>query len=353
MPFPFDASSGFEGGTLTNCLTAPGGTASSCTSSGSRIKAAHFTELSRYGLAPYRGAYSLMATAAKDTTSQYIKELTLFDATAGASTTYTRMYFLLSPDFVMAVNDKFSLFESESVSDTTTQIAIGIQNAAGVCQLWWNLAQGTASPATTDLGSFTKGIGGALGKWYCLEWKAVVNAGAGTIDVWLDETALTQKASLTQGNQVDAKIGIIGPDAGTSGIVLIDDIIRDTTGQIHWDVPGQRFRHLNANVYFSDDHPILGAAEFTIGMTSTTQSGVLTCYDSDGVPPTGVNPFLVLSNAVATDFIPGHTIFQVDKGLYTTLTLAGTQAFISIEEGGFPSEGSIITYGRQTRAPRN
>jgi hypothetical protein len=142
---------------------------------------------------------------------------------------------------------------------------------------------------------------------------------------------------------------VIGPDAGTSGTVLIDDIIYDNTGQIYRDK--QRYRTQNAHIYQASDHPIIGPGRFACAVTATGTDGVLSLYDSDGVP-TNLTPIAVIRNVSANEFTPGHDIFTVDHGLYTTLSGTGAQAFISIERASAVSDATVLSRGRATGKPQ-
>ncbi len=324
-----------------------GGTIATATS-GSLITFPHYTELARQGMAPYRGAYCLKVKLAGGTTSQYIREDTAFDDLTASTTRYVRWYFYLGKDLVMGATDSVSMFEAESVLDTTTVVSAGIRRATTNIEFWWGLAQATASPGTIVLGTTTT----ALGKWYCAEIKIVLDSGVGndgTITGYINNIAGAAKASLDQGVIVNAKFGAIGPDAGTSGTILIDDIIYDDT-QIYTDT--ERFRGLNAHIVQATDHPIVGAAKFSIKLTGTGTNAVLTMYDTDGVPAGKLEPIDVIRNVTANESVPGYDVYEVSRGLYTVLSGTAAQAFISIERGGIISDAGYVNLGRAQKAPR-
>jgi hypothetical protein len=306
----------------------------------------HYTDLARHGMAPYRGAYCMRIRANGGTTAAYLKEATSLDI-AAAATLYLRWYFYLGKDFRMAASDKFSMMELESVSDTTTIKAVGLQRTGSNIEVWWNIAQATAAPSTAVIGTTTT----ALNRWFCIEMKAYdANGGAndGTIDVWIDDGAAgAQIGPLTEGAVVDGKLGLIGPDAGTSGTILFADFIADDA-QIFAD--GKRFRPLNQWLIGASNHPLIGPGKFAIDFTDSSADGTCTIYDQDGVQ-TRLEPVTALRNATAKDFVPGHTTFEVSYGAYVVLTGAAPQAHMQIERGGLLSDAQYINRGLSTTKP--
>lgn len=337
MSFPWTFSDGFESGTTV-----------ATTTSGLLIDFPHFTDLARSGMAPYRGAYCMRIKLAGGTTSQFMREDTAFDDLLADVTGYLRFYFYLGKDLVMANADKFSLIELESSLNTTTEIAAGIQRTSGNLEFWFNETQAAASPSTLVLGTTTT----ALNKWYCLELKVNIDAGGGndgTIDAYIDDAlAGTQIASLDQGAIVDGKIGVIGPDAGTSGTVLIDDVIYDEN-RIYANK--RRFRNTNAHQTFATDHPLIGPGKVAITVTGTSDNAVAAVYDTDTVPNNLSNGVTLLRNITANESVPGHDIFEVQHGLYIVLSGTGVQAFVSVSSGGMTSDGSLITHALATKRP--
>jgi hypothetical protein len=342
MARPFLFTDGFETG-------AHGMTASS----GTLIDYPHFTELARQGMTPYRGSYCLRVRLAGGTTSQFAREDTAFDDldNAGAAR-FVRFYFYLGKDLVMANSDKFSLIEIESVAATTTETAAGVLRNGANLEFWFNETQAAAGATTKVLGPFAPGFGCCLGKWYHVELKMLYAAGTGTLDGWLDDSPLTQITTLTTADAVDAAFGVIGPDAGTSGTVLIDDIVYDDL-QIFRDK--ERFPATNRLVYHASDHPIIGPACFSAAFTSTGTDAVLRMYDTDGIPTNldGIvgAPFSPIS---AKEVVFSQDILEVKYGLYTVITGTATdnkELSLSIEKGGIPSEGGMVAYGAATKTP--
>ena len=336
MSFPYVKSDGFETG-ATN-FTA---------SSGSLIDVPHYTELARQGMAPYRGAYCGRIKLAGGTTSQFWREDTAFDDLDNAVTRFLRWYFYLGKDLAMTDADKFSMVEMESTLNTTTEVAAGIQRTSGNIEFWYNETTAAASPSTIVLGTTVT----ALGKWFCAELKVVLSSGGtGTIDGYINDVAGTQITTLTQADIVDVKIGVVGPDAGTSGTILIDDIIYDDA-QIYKDQV--RYQPVNRRIVFPADHPIIGPAEFSIAVTAVSTGGVLRMYDTDGVPNSLDNQIGPDMRPVsALEMVPGHDVFSCIRGLYLVLTGSDTMASVSVNRGGTLSDGAMINRGLRQGSPR-
>lgn len=340
MAFPFIASSGLEGGTLTNCI-------STTAVSGSLITCPHYSDLARYGMAPYRGAYCLRVQLAGGTTSQFIRETAAFDDWTANVVRFVRFYFYLGLDLVMADTNKFTLFDAESTEDTTAEIACGIIRSGDAINFWVSETAATAAQ-TYALGTTTS----ALGKWFCAEIRGDLdNAGAddGTIDAWINDSPVgAQITTLDQGVIVDGRFGVMGPDAGTSGTVLIDDIMYDDT-QVYRNK--ERFRSTNAHIVFAADHPIIGPGKFALMVTGTSTDAVANVYDTDGVP-TNLSGVTLLRNLTANEGVPGHDIFEVQHGAYVTLSGTGVQAYASISKQSCASQGALVVRGRATKRMR-
>src|SRR3990167_1739759 len=161
MAFPFLFSENFE--------SAGRGSFDAETDADSILDYPHFTELSRHNQLPWRGAYAMRLRPAGGTTSAYVQENTSFD-TAAAGTIFTRFLVYLGANFVMADGDKFSFMELESVLDTTTEVACGLDRSGSDIRFWFNETAAAAGATTKVLGTTTT----ALGKWYCFEVKALI-----------------------------------------------------------------------------------------------------------------------------------------------------------------------------------
>lgn len=310
----------------------------------------HYSALARFGMAPYRGAYCLRVRNGTGTNDAFVREDAGFD-TAQNVTIVFRWRFFLGRDFTMADTNKFSMVELESVLNTTTEVAAGLDRSGDNIRFWYaETAAATAQVFT--LGNITAPYGtpnSPLGRWYHGELSCLIDGagGAGTIDAWIDDGAAgNQITTLTQAAIVDAKFGIIGKEAGTTGSFLIDQIVADDT-RIFMD----RQRYVdNVWVHAAEDFPIIGPGCFSAAVTGTGTNAVLSLYDADGVP-NNLMPIAVLRNTVANELIPGHDEFEVKHGLYVTLTGTAPQGFISIRRGGLRSQAAMVTRGQMTGRP--
>ncbi len=332
MSFPYLFSENFDLGTL--------GIFNSESDSSTILDYPHYTELARNAMAPYGGAYAMRIRPAGGTTSAYVQENDGFD-TAAAGTIFIRFYVYVGQDLQMGASDKFSIFEAESVADTTTEFACGFDQNSGNLRFW--MAETIAASASTlTLGTLAQ----ARGKWYCIELKALIDDGAGnngTLDGWVNGTPLTQITALDQGAIVDAKLGIIGLDAGTIGTLLFDSVVADDT-RLH--PLKDRFTGTNHWAHAAQDFPLIGPGKFSAAITGTGTNAVLSIYDTDRAL-TDETPIAVLRNLTANEFIPGHDIFEVKHGAFITQTGTNVQSFFSIDRGGILSDGAYINAGRK------
>ena len=332
MSFPYLLTQGFESGGK--------GTITAEVDTAGILDFPHYTALASQGLAPWRGAYCMRIRPNSGTTAAYIREDAAFDDLLANVVRFVRFYFYLGKDFVMADTNKFSLMEMESVLDTTTEVACGIDRSGANIRFW--VAETSAAAAQTMvLGTTTT----ALGRWYHAELRVDLDSGApndGTIDAYIDDAQVgAQITALDQGAIVDVKFGVIGPDAGTSGAVLMDDITYDEL-RIYRD--REQYRSSNAWVNQVDDHPIIGAGKFKASVTGTGTNAVLTLYDSDGVP-NSLTPLATIRNVSANEYVPSQDELEVNHGLYCTLSGTEAQAYISISRGSVFSDATMINRG--------
>ena len=308
---------------------------------GSILDFPHYTTLARFGMTPYRGAYCMRLVLAGATDAN-VQENAGFDFSA-SDVRPVAWNFYLSKDFTMTDGDKFAMFNLESTEDTTVEAAVGIERSGTNIQLWASQTNNSVT-RTVVLGSTTT----ALNKWFHVELRLDIDAGGaddGTIDAYLDGSQFgAQLTGLNQAVPVDAKFGAIGVDAGTSGTILIDQIMVGTNGAAQFFPFRERYTPRNRWIPFDEDHPIIGPGSFACAVTGTGTNAVMNLYDTDGVP-NGLEPFAQIKNVSANEFIPGHDIFEVFYGLYVTLTGTNVEAFISEECGGIWSDAGMINRG--------
>ncbi len=330
MAFPWLFSSGFERGT--------NGEWSSETDASSLLDFPHYTELARFGLTPYRGAYCMrfLPNAAAD--AFVVRTETIALAATWAVRVYVR-----ADQLTLAASDRFSLVELQSAGDVV-EAAMGIQRTAGGVLQWWcgeNAASATIR--AQDMG--------AQGVWTHLEMTGTLDSGApndGILRFFVDDGQVGANiTALDQAAIAEIQVGGMGLDAGTTaGRILYDDFIADDL-QIFRD--RERFL-VHHRTHFTEDHPIIGPGKFSVAVTGTGTNAVLTMYDSDGVDQ-NLEPLAVIRNVSANEFVPGHTEFIVHHGLYCTLAGTAAQAFFDIVGGNVVSEGRYKSFGNARGRP--
>ncbi|MCI0549652.1 MAG: hypothetical protein L0287_01720 [Anaerolineae bacterium] len=232
----------------------------------------HYTDLARRSdvkVAPYRGAFCFRVDLATNTTDHYVQETGSLDV-ALAGTVFTRLYFYVSANTVMADGDEFAIQQLwSSVSTVEAGVYINYTTANG-------FRVGIGETSASSFQPLT------LGRWHCIELKAVIDNGAGnngTLDAWLDNSAFTQVTGLDQGAITSMVFGVIGQDAGTTvGAVLIDEII-GSTQRLH---PIDR-RYPETLILTNDCHAFVGAGcilDATLISGAATDNKMI-IYDTD------------------------------------------------------------------------
>jgi hypothetical protein len=345
--FPYVAAEHFEAGTL--------GIFDTETDTGSQLDFPHYATLSRFGLAPYRGAYCCRVKLTGGTTAAYLIETGSLD-TAAAATAHAGFYFYLAPDFTMADTDKFIMFDLESTLNTTSEAAMGlIRTGANV--LVWTAQTAAAAAQTLSLGTLDPPghPNSCLGTWHHVAMSATNDPGAndGTIDVWLDGVLVgAQITGLNQAAVVNGRLGVIGPDAGTKGTILFDDFIVDNARlypnkeRFPRIFPVTKTQHV-----FVGPGWVSGAALLTLGADD-----ILTLWDTDvGNVDDDTGYIVQLDGNVQT---AAEGPFHFKRGCYATIS--GTnplgQVFLIVnnETQGVVgplnySQRGMIDYGRQRK----
>lgn len=340
MAFPWVFEENFEAGTT--------GLFNSESDSASRLEVAHYTTLARIpGLsAPWKGAYCMWVDLKKSTTDAYVQEDDGFDIAADG-TLHFRYMFYLSKDLVMANTNEFVITALQSAGPTSEiVVAVNYTTANG-----FRLGIGeTAASSFLPL---------SLGVWHCLEVSISLDDGVsddGTIDAWLDGAPFTQVASLDQGAIVQARIGVIGQDAGTTaGNILFDDIMVDDArmGMLY---SRDRF---SANVYLTKSgHVYVGAGclnNVTL-MSGGAADNVLSVYDTDVANTDAPRLILELKNTVGSEVVdPADMPKSTQRGCYVVLAGTNPRAMVTIGHAqGYWSDGRIRNHGlSRSAAPGN
>lgn len=274
----------------------------------SKLNIKGYPQLSRQipSIVPYSSNYSAEVDLSLGTAAAYLQEDTGFDT---AATTIHIGFDFYATGLVMAASDRFTIFRLESVAATTSEGEINIRNNAGVIEI---LAAETGSASTL------RAIPLEQDKWHYVELSVLCNAGAGTIDFYLDDVQVgAQITTLTTATIVDASFGAIGVDAGTTaGLLYFGPFFADDARvrQISNRFPTQK-NFTKTGQYFVGPGHISTAA-----LLSTTAGNTMKIYDTD------LGDSNASETSVAELAVGAHTAIsgplRFNKGCY--VVLAGT-----------------------------
>ena len=295
---------------------------------------------------PYSGSYALRCTLSGGTTDGYLQETSAWDTNADGTIYHRMMIWFGGPTLTMANNDLFSFFQLWSGTNTV-EASVGIQyTTANGYRLY---ANETASATGAVFASLT------TNEWHCVEVTSDIDDGAGndgSVQVFLDGTSIGTVSSLDQGAITSGVIGVLGPDAGTSGTLLFDSVIADDA-RIYQ--PTERWAETIALT--KNGHALIGAGEI-INATLMSADGSSTLaelevFDTNTGDVNDVsNRKLHLVDASSGDNIidPAGVPVHCHNGAYIQLNGAagagGPRAVVQVSPcSAYGSEGAIRTYG--------
>lgn len=344
MAFPYLFYTNFEDGTI--------GSFDSETDTTGRLDVAHYSDLARVpGLAmPWRGAYALRANLATSATTAYLQEDGSFD-TAADGTIYVRFKLWVSPDITMATTNEFVIFALQSTGPVDEAvIAINYTTAAG-------LRIGVGETAATSFLPLPKN------QWVTVELAANVDAGGGndgTLNLYVDGAAATQVTALDQAAIIQARMGVMGQDAGTTaGVVLFDEVIADDA-RIYG--AGSVGRFVESVFMPGSGHVWVGHGRLeNVTLSTGFTDNVLEIYDTDTGNTNDISKRRVyLTTANQGEVVdPAGMPITLTRGCYVKLsgTAGATGPFATVKIGyavGWGSDGAIRNYGQRRQAlPQN
>jgi len=328
MAFPFNSEEGFETGTLTDSdFDAESGT----------YTIAHYTECAGAGIAtPYKGAYCLRMNLANVSTTAYVQETADWDMTNGTNDLYMRFMLWVDPNIVMATGDEFAVMQYWAGTNTVEAgVYINYTTANG-----YRLGIGALTAAATSF------LDLPLGEWVSVETFFNPAAGAGTIDFWVNDSAGTQIASITNtGNITSGVVGTIGIDAGTTkGNILIDDIITDDA-RIY--APTNRWRE--TILLTESAHAFVGPGlidNITL-LSGAAADNILIVYDTDTADVLDAsNTVVELRNSAAKETVdPAGMPVNVIRGAYVSLAGTNPRARVKLCRAvAYGSDGAVRNY---------
>jgi len=319
MAFPFLAEEGFEDGTK-------GVFDGTETDTGARLEIRSYRDLARLGrrVAPWRGAYCMEVDLGISTAEASLIDPDVNIALDGE--TFVDFMLYVSKDIVMAEDDQFTIFQLLQSSTAEGVIAIKYTAATGV-QI------GIGETSATVLASLS------LGKWVHVRLNIVLDAGGGndgSLTLFLDDTQVATVGSLDQGAITDAKLGVIGQDAGTTkGFVLFDDYHQDDAALFR---PHERFPQ--ALLFTKSGHAFVGPGLITLVqlISGAGTDCVVTVYDTDRAETDPDKIVERLANASDNETLASASAFDVQRGCY--VVLAGTDPRALVRIANAPSYGS-------------
>ncbi len=351
MAFPFLSEENFEeasGSTLiTGTTDIPAATHfDSAADTDGIMSLEHFSETARTpGIAmPYRGAYHLRIDLNGGTNDASLTETASWDTALDGTIYHRMMVWFGGPNVAMANNDLFTIFNLESTGSVIEVSAFIFYTTAGGYQIGANETASTSGAATASF---------SLNTWHCVELASDIDDGGsndGSIILYLDGHAVGTVSSLDQAAIVEGSIGAIGPDAGTSGTLLIDSITADDARLFE---PVDRFS--KEVILTKSGHVMLGPGMLTnmtlLSGTNTDQHAYV--YDTNvGQDSHMTNLKLQLYGEASTSEIvdPAGVPLHLERGAY--IVLSGTQdsngprAIIQIApDVAYGSDGAIRNYG--------
>jgi hypothetical protein len=336
VAFPYVADQNFEAGGFTEF--------DSEVDTENKLAVLHYTTLAQHGARlelPYIGAYAAHITLAGGTADAYLQEDDLYDL-AAAGILHLR-FMVYVKGLVMAASDRFTIFSVQSAGPTD-EMTVSILNDAGV--LRWVAAEtgatavgsGRTAPLVQD-------------QWHTVELSLTVDSGAGndgTAAFFLDGYPVgTPITALDQGAIIQARLGAIGIDAGTTaGHLLFDHVVADDTRVFP---PGDRFGQ--SRLATKSSHLFVGPGQLqsVTLLAGAATDNALICYDTDEANTNAPSRMIVpeLRNAQgASDTVTYHVsagagLFQ--RGCYVALSGTNPRAVITARQG-LSSVGSLRSW---------
>lgn len=311
------------------------------TDSSGIMDAPHYKTLSRGGFAPWQGGHALRMVLSGTAVSN-VQEDTDFDSALGV-TIHIWLSVLIGADVVLSDGDEVILFALRSVAPAN-ELVFGVDRSGSDYRLF---AGETGATRTLVIQRSNT-------RWYEVELTFLVNAGAGTIDFFVDGGQIgAQITGLTGAAVVDGQLGAVsGTAANNAGTILIGGLIADDARVF------RRTRFPNETFWVTRDIAAwVGPCTLDAASVSgTSTDAVMTILDTDIFSSTGESfsrePVVYVRNVTANDQSPGfNTPVIFEKGAYVQLTGTNPQAWISIKQpsGVVKSNGNYIDRGRKRK----
>ena len=297
----------------------------------------HYSELARIGAgtAPYRGAYCARAILTGGTTTDYLEEGDMNISDGG--TAYWGAYWYFGNDLVMANNDQFEIMQLQSTTPTDEVVVAVRYTTASGFQI------GIGETAGEDWATLPQG------RWVHVEIRAnIEDDSEGNADLLLDGVIVAQVIEDTHAAIVQGRIGVIGPDSGTSGTVYFAESVFDDT-----EVFPQRQDRFRRQTWFTKSGHLFMGPGWVENASLFAGAGtdcVLELYDTD-VASTAGGPMARLQNNANNQMVQTPEaeapIGPFVRGCYVSLAGTTPRALATVKSAsGWGSDGAIANYGR-------
>lgn len=325
MAFPWVANTedAFEGGAVNTTIW--DGTN---VDTNSKLFIRHYTWMARQGFireVPYRGAYCMHIDLSLGTGDAYLESTNW--ATALDGVIATRFAFLAS-GLTMGATDRFAIFSLQSAGPVN-EAMVEVRMSSGVLQI---LASETGG-ATVVATSLTQN------EWHLVQLVANIDAGGGndgTLALWIDGRLVGTIASLDQAAIAQARLGVVGIDAGTTAGHLFFDWIVADEARLPEPSRNQPTTHITATGHIRVGRGEIQEIRLIDSGDSTAQIAI---YDTDTGDTSQPLFFSGQYNDAWVNESQNGNQGQFQDGCYVVLTGTNPQAFLSFRECAFAPGG--------------
>lgn len=308
----------------------------------------HYTELARFGLTPYSGAYCMRAVMAASGTADAVVIEGDLNVAVGATRQVSFWCYLGSDLLDNTVVDVINIFELQSASNNIeTRVGINVP-VGGPLNFRLSVAAGSNNGAALE-----------ADHWYLLEIDVTLDSGGsndGTLTLYVtrDDQPISSSSNylaidtLDQDEVLRGVLGIQNRKDTTSGTVLFDDFVFDegsrTQREIHrWS----KTRRLTQS-----GHIFVGPGKIdnVTLVTRGTGDQSLRLWDTDRarVPVFG-SPLVEMHQVGTTDseiIDPAGVPIRVSKGAYIEMTGSDPSAIMEVSwASAWGSPSNVVRHG--------
>ena len=325
MAFPYILETSFDDGAT--------GFDTAVTDTQAKISYPHYTTMVKtYGVAPYRGAYSMMLDQSIGVVGTAANQVQAAMNVAASGPWGIGFALYVKSDIVMANTNRFTICSLDSAGPVSETVVDLVYTTAAGLQIHLNELQATAIGALP-----IQPI--SMNEWHWIDLSGVYDSGAGdgVSSLYVDNVLVGTLTALTQADgAIDFKLGVIGADAGTTaGHIFFDSVVADEA-RVPYVERYTANRHVTANEHiFVGPGTIKGARLLT-----TTAGDLLRLFDCDtGMTTTG--GALLKSSSVEITAMNPTLDYEVPfyRGCYAQIAGTNPRAQVSVDfspPAGYP-----------------